>query len=310
MKQLPPLLAIVGPTAVGKTQLSIEVARALDAEILSADSRLLYRGMNIGTAKPSLAEREMVPHHLIDVADPDQTWSLTTYKAAALDVISDLHARQKLPILVGGTGQYLTALIEGWNPPPRPDDDRLREELQTLAETHGHEALHARLVEVDPESAQRIQSTNVRRVVRALEITQLTGKPASEQRDKVLPTFRSLCIGLRRPRHELYQRIDQRLEQMLEAGFVAEVKGLLAKGYSPDTPSMSAIGYKQIGQYLQGDMDLEDALQQIRKKTRLYVRRQDTWFRKQLSEIHWVDVRPGVSHTLLDLTRSWLASSP
>jgi len=306
MKQLPPLIAIVGPTAVGKTHLGIEVARALDAEILSADSRLLYRGMDIGTAKPSRAERALVPHHLIDVADPDKAWSLTDYKTAALAVIRNLHARRILPVLVGGTGQYLTALIEGWNPPPRPSDDHLREELQDFAEAHGHAALHLRLAEVDPDSAHRIHPTNVRRVVRALEIYQITGRPASSLRLKEPPAFRTLCIGLRRPRQELFARIDERLMQMMDAGFVAEVQGLLAQGYSADLPSMSAIGYKQISQFLMGEIDLEDALRQIRKKTRLYVRRQDTWFRKQLPGIEWFDVQPGLADTLVGRIQSWL----
>src|SRR3990172_4383603 len=212
-----PLVAILGPTAVGKTQLSLRLASRLEGEIISADSRLLYRGMDIGTAKPTPEQRSLLPHHLIDVTEPDQPWSLATFRTAALEAIEAVQARGRLPFLVGGTGQYVRGTLEGWSPPPIPKDDSLRRELEGFAAANGQAALHARLVEIDPETGARIDSRNVRRVVRALEIFELTQRRPSEIRARTQPPFRSLKIVLSLPLPYLYSRIDQRVEAMLAA---------------------------------------------------------------------------------------------
>ncbi|MFP3854748.1 MAG: tRNA (adenosine(37)-N6)-dimethylallyltransferase MiaA, partial [Anaerolineales bacterium] len=230
MKPEHPLIAIIGPTAVGKTSVSIELARRMDGEIISADSRLVYRGMDIGTAKPTVEERSIVPHHLIDIVDPSETYSLAEYRKAALAVIGEVHQRGRLPFLVGGTGQYIRAVLEGWVPPPRPDDFSFRRRMEQWAEEHGHRALHDRLRRLDPARAAAIDPRNVRRVIRALEIYEITGVPPSKLRVKVPPPFEVLQIGLIRPREELYERIDQRIDDMLAAGWLEEIEKLMDQG--------------------------------------------------------------------------------
>ncbi|MCJ7823986.1 MAG: tRNA (adenosine(37)-N6)-dimethylallyltransferase MiaA, partial [Anaerolineales bacterium] len=255
-----PVIAILGPTAVGKTRISIPLAERFEGEIVSVDSRLIYRGMDVGTAKPTLEERTRVPHHLIDVADPDDTWNLAKFRDAALKVIHDIHGRGNVAFLVGGTGQYLRAILEGWTPPPRAESPELRETLDAIASSKGYDELHSQLQEVDPASALRIDPRNVRRVIRALEIFHLTGMPASLQRVKEPPSFEILRIGLALPRAELYQRIDKRIDLMIAAGWIEEVQELIGIGFSPDLPSISAIGYAQFSAYLAGEMDLETAI--------------------------------------------------
>jgi tRNA dimethylallyltransferase len=306
LKKHPPIVVFLGPTAVGKTKWSLRIAEKLEGEIVSMDSRQIYRGMDIGTAKPTAEERSRIRHHLIDVADPDETWGLAEFRRAALDAIADIHSRHRLPFLVGGTGQYITALLEGWVPPSRPPDEMLRKELEAFARQHGVEALHARLAEVDPLSAERIAGTNVRRVIRALEIFMSAGIPASQLRRKESPHFCALKIGLYLPRRELYQRIDTRIEAMMEAGFVEEVRALLDQGYDPDLPSMSAIGYKQVASALLGKLSMEEAIQQMRRSTRQFVRRQANWFKRSDPDIHWFDVSEEIEGALLGLIRSWL----
>jgi tRNA dimethylallyltransferase len=300
------VVAILGPTAVGKTDLSIKLAKRLEGEIISMDSRLLYRGMDIGTDKPTLQQRNLVSHHLIDVAWPDENWSLARFQAIALRAIQEVHSRNRLPILVGGTGQYMTAILEGWLPPPKAADRAYREELAKFAEEHGKAALHQRLRDVDPESAERIHATNLRRVVRALEIYQLTGEPPSKIRRKEPPPFRSLRIGLQMPRDQLYARIDSRIDEMIHSGLLSEVQELLDAGYGPELPSMSAIGYKQIADALSGKVPLEEAIQEMRKLTRQFVRRQANWFKPSDPKIHWFDVRQDVEEDILLLIREWL----
>ena len=254
----PPLITLIGPTAVGKTELAIRLAEACAGEIVSADSRLFYRGMDIGTAKPSLEERRRAPHHLIDVADPDEPWSLAMFQKAAQEAIAGIHARRKLPLLVGGTGQYVRAVVEGWVPPPQAPDPDLRRRLETWAEEIGPEELHARLAVVDPEAARRILPGNLRRTIRALEVIFHTGRRFSEQQRKKETPYHLIQIGLTRPREELYRRIDARIEAMFANGFVEEVRGLLERGYAPDLPTLSAIGYGETCAYLRGEISLED----------------------------------------------------
>ncbi len=299
------IVAVFGPTAVGKTEAAIQVAEKLDAEIISIDSRQIYRGMDIGTAKPTAEQRARVPHHLIDVADPEHPWSLVDFSRAALAAIDAIHARRRLPLLVGGTGQYFAAILEGWQPPPKESDPELRRELEDYAAGHGSRALHERLREIDPISARRIDHRNVRRVVRALEICHINGAPASSLRRKEPPPFDVLRIGLAMPREELYARIDRRIDEMMDAGFVEEVNMLLAKGFRPESAPMSAIGYRQIGEYLQGKLTLEDAVLKIRRLTRQFVRRQANWFKADDPEIHWIDADPDAEAKMLSLIELW-----
>ncbi len=309
MRKSQPVIAILGSTAVGKTRISIPLAERFEGEIVSVDSRLIYRGMDIGTAKPTLEERKRVTHHLIDVTDPDDTWNLAKYSDAALNVINDIHGRGKVPFLVGGTGQYLRAILEGWIPPASAESPGLREKLEAIATDEGHTVLHRQLQEVDPASAERIDPRNVRRVIRALEIFHTTGVPASLQREKVPPPFEILRIGLSLPRAELYQRIDQRIDLMIEAGWIEEVQGLIDCGYSPDLPSLSAIGYAQLAAYLSGEMDLDNAIVEIRRLSRQFVRRQANWFKADDPEIEWFDAVTGVEERISAVIKRWLSGS-
>jgi tRNA dimethylallyltransferase len=305
---LPPLACLVGPTAAGKTEVALILAERLEAEIISADSRLLYRGMDIGTAKPS---RRTAPgsHHLVDVADRDETWSLAQVRGAVLESAADITARGRLPLMVGGTGQYVRAILEGWAPPPRGDDPDVRMRLEAFARDAGPAALHARLLQVDPSSAVRIDARNVRRVVRALEINEVTGQPASTQRRRQAPPYRILRLGLTAPRAELYARIDVRIDRMLEQGWVSEVRRLMARGFEPGLPSFSAIGYRQIVEVVQGRRSLAEAVSEIRRRTRILVRRQANWFKPDDTSITWFEYRPGVSDEMEAEVRRWQAAA-
>ncbi|HWQ05268.1 MAG TPA: tRNA (adenosine(37)-N6)-dimethylallyltransferase MiaA [Longilinea sp.] len=284
-----PLVVILGPTAVGKTDISIQLAEKLNGEIISADSRLFYRGMDIGTAKPSAVERQRVPHHLIDVCNPDETWSLAVFQKAAQVAIQEVHGRGKLPFLVGGTGQYIRAVIEGWDIPNQQPDFKLREALENWAIEIGPLELHRRLAVIDPKAANRILPGNVRRTIRALEVIFGTGKRFDEQRLKTGPAYSLLLIGLTRPRAELYTRVDARIEEMVKDGFLEEVKGLLEKGYKAELPSMSAIGYREMVAVALEKLSREATLTQMKSLTHQFVRRQANWFKQSDTAIHWFD---------------------
>ncbi len=291
--QLPPdklpLIVILGPTAVGKTKLSLQLAKKYQGEIISADSRLFYRGMDIGTAKPSKEELQIVPHHLIDVTDPDDTWSLGRYKDACVRLIDEIHRRGNIPFLVGGTGQYIRAITDGWVVPKLSPDERLREVLNEWGEEIGAEALYERLKVIDPEAAEKILPGNMRRMVRALEVIFKTGQKFSSLRKKEPVPYNVLQIGLDRPRHIIDERIDARVDEMMQNGFLEEVAHLLAH-YSKDVPSMTAIGYSQLAEYLEGSLDLDEAVEEIKKVTRKFYRRQMTWFKKGDERIDWFDL--------------------
>jgi tRNA dimethylallyltransferase len=306
---LPPVVALIGPTGVGKTLGAVELAEQIGAEIISADSRLLYRGMDVGTAKPSPELRRRVAHHLIDVADPEQVWSLADYRRAALQVIQEVHGRRKLPVLVGGTGQYITAILEGWTPPVGAADPVLRRELEAYAVEHGPAGLHRRLQQVDPARAAALDPRNVRRVVRALEVYQLTGRPASELQGQSSPEFRSLWLGLSLPRPVLYRRIDDRIRRMLQGGLLDEVGALLEHGLTPDHPTMSAIGYRQVAEYLLGEKTLVEAEAEMRRLTRKFIRRQANWFKPEDERIHWFVADEQVVSRMAARVRAWLAAS-
>jgi tRNA dimethylallyltransferase len=285
----PSLILLVGPTAVGKTEIAIQLAERIPSggEIVSADSRLFYRGMNIGTAKPTREEQARVRHHLIDIANPDEILSLAVFQKMATEAIADIHARGKLPLLVGGTGQYVRAVTEGWSPPEVKPDKKIRDELGKMKDEKGEEWLHERLKSLDPEAAEKIDARNFRRTIRALEVILTTGKKFSEQRGQSDSPYHLITIGLTRPRPALYARVDERIESMFANGLLDEVKGLLAKGYSSDLPTMSAIGYRECVSVIEGKLSVEQAKAEMRRATRIFVRRQSNWFKESDPNIHW-----------------------
>jgi len=303
-----PLILIVGPTAVGKTELAIQLAERLNSEIVSADSRLFYRGMDIGTAKPTREEQARVPHHLIDIATPDEILSLAVFQQKAHKAITDIHTRNKIPFLVGGTGQYIRAVTEGWSPPEVKPDERLRNELGKMKEEKGSEWLYAKLESLDPEAASKIDPRNMRRTIRALEVIMTTGRKFSEQRGQIESSYHLISIGMTRPRAELYERVDQRIEMMFAKSFLDEVKSLLAKGYSPSLPTMSAIGYRECIKVIKGELSEEQAKAEIRRATRIFVRRQANWFRESDPNIRWFRVEEGVESNIESYIRASIAS--
>jgi len=283
-----PLVVILGPTAVGKTALAVQLARHFDGEIVSADSRQFYRGMDIGTAKPTAEELNVVPHHLINVSTPDETWSLAAFKREAAVVIAEIQSREKLPFLVGGTGQYIYGLLEDWQIPRQEPDSRLREVLEKWGRQLGPYLFHQKLAVIDPAAAAVIQPQNIRRTVRAFEVIFLSGKRFSEQRKMGISPYSTLKIGMTRPRAELYARVDARISAMLADGLVDEVKRLRSQGYSADLPTLSAIGYREINAYLDGSMTLDEAVVIMKRLTREYIRRQANWFKENDPGIHWI----------------------
>ncbi len=283
----PPLLIILGATAVGKTGLGITIAQQLNGEIINADSRQTYQYMDIGTAKPTPEQQAQAVHHLLDLVPPDKTLSLAQYQSIAYEKIAEITQRNKLPVLVGGTGQYLTAVEEGWSIPEVPPDDTLREKLEAEAAEFGNETLLERLRLIDPEAAEKIHPNNVRRVIRALEVYEVTGIPISVLQRKKPPPYRIRVLGLTMEREALKARADIRLGQMMAAGFLQEVKLLLARGYTTDLPAMSALGYRELAAHLQGKYTLEEALAQTRIATHQFIRRQEIWFRGHDNGILW-----------------------
>jgi tRNA dimethylallyltransferase len=305
----PPLIAIVGPTAVGKTALALCLAADLDGEIVSADSRLFYRGMDIGTAKPTPEERAQVPHHLIDIVLPDETVGLAEFQEQAYAAIDGVHARGKLPLLVGGTGQYVRAVLAGWRIPRVPPNPDLRAELETQAEREGCTALHARLIQLDPVAAERIDPRNVRRVVRALEVCMITGEPISEQQGQSPPPYHILQLGLTMARETLYDRADARVGAMMAAGLEDEVRRLLEAGYTWELPAMSGLGYIQFKPHFAGQATLQDVDDEIKSATHSFIRRQYNWFRLNDPNIRWFDVTQTSFAEIKAATSAWLVEN-
>lgn len=294
------LIAVVGATASGKTQLAIRLAERIGGEVVNADSRQVYRGMDIGTAKPTPAEQARVTHQLFDIADPWEEYSLALYRAQATAALDDAWERGRPPILVGGTGQYVWALLEGWTVPEVAPDVALREELREFAERVGVEALHERLAAVDPVAAGRIDARNVRRVIRALEVHAHTGQPISDAQAKCGVDFDWTAIGIDVPRDELDRRIAARTHAMFAGGFVEEVRALLDSGVAPDAPAMSSIGYREVVSYLEGGMTLAEAEARTAQVTRRLARRQSGWFRPGDERIRWVrSIEEGVNAVAL-----------
>ena len=299
--QLPiekPLIIIIGPTAVGKTELSINLAEELNGEIISADSRLFYRGMNVGTAKPSSADQNRIRHFLIDVANIDETWSLAIFQEAVFRIAEEIRGRGNVPFLVGGTGQYVRAIIEGWCIPPQEPNSELREKLQSWGCAIGSEKIYEKLQILDPIAAEKIEPRNMRRTIRALEVIFSTGRLFSAQRDRKPIDFQYKLVGLLRDRKELYQRIDKRIDCMFRAGLLEEVQAILDDGFERNLPSLSAIGYKEAIALLHGEIDQEEAIRLIKRRTRQYVRRQANWFKESDPKIQWFKMKPGVNEVI------------
>ncbi len=285
------LVAIVGPTGVGKSKLALRLAQTFESEILSADSRQVYRHMDIGTAKPSREELSLVPHHLINIVNPDEDFSLAQYQELAYRAIDDIHQRNKLPILVGGSGMYVWSVLEGWGIPRVSPDLEFRHSLEEKATKVGEDELYQELEEIDPVAAQRIDRRNIRRTIRALEVHRGTETPFSQLQHRKTSPFNTLIIGLTADRAELYRRIDLRVDEMIKQGLVAEVEKLINMGYDFNMPAMSGIGYKQIGMFLNGELTLATAIQQIKFETHRFVRHQYNWFQLKDDRIQWFDIQ-------------------
>lgn len=284
------LVAIIGPTAVGKSQLAARLAQSFDTEIVSADSRQIYRYMDIGTAKPSPEELSLILHHLISIVDPDDEFSLAQYQQLAYEAIKDIQQRNKLALLVGGSGQYVWSVLEGWEIPKVPPDEKFRHSLEERVAKGGKDELYLELVRVDQVSARRIGRHNVRRIIRALEVYNSTGILPSQLQRKREALFETMIIGLTMDRAKLYHRSDSRVDHMIEQGLVDEVRRLLDMGYGPDLPAMSSIGYKQIGMFIKGKLTLAAAIEQIKVETHRVVRHQYAWFGLKDDRIKWFDI--------------------
>lgn len=284
------VLVIVGPTASGKTALSVALAKVLQGEVISADSMAIYRYMDIGTAKPSLSEQAGVPHHLIDVVSPEESFSVVQFKEMAESVIDRVHQKNCIPVIAGGTGLYVNSLCYNVTFAETASNDTLRNELSQLADENGAEWLHAQLAEIDPVSASRIHPNNIRRVIRAIEVFRTTGVRISEQQEvsrTVSSPYRFHIIGLQCERSLLVERINRRVEDMIAHGLVEEVQSLLNRGYTRDMQSMQAIGYKELVNYLENHISLSEAIEQIKIGSRQYAKRQMTWFQK-LDGVKWL----------------------
>ncbi|WP_410768583.1 tRNA (adenosine(37)-N6)-dimethylallyltransferase MiaA [Fontibacillus sp. BL9] len=290
----PKLLVLLGPTAVGKTSLSIEVAKKFSCEIISGDSMQVYRGMDIGTAKITPEEMQGVRHHLIDVLEPDEPFSVARFQDWCKELIPEIHGRGNLPFIVGGTGLYIESVCYEFQFTEAGADDAFRAEQQSIADRQGPEVLHAKLAKIDPKSADRLHPNDVRRVIRALEVFHLTGETLSsslERQNKQSPY--DLCfIGLTMDRQMLYNRIEQRIDGMIAAGLIGEVRQLLDRGFSRDLISMQGLGYKEIAEHLEDGLPLDLAVEKLKRDTRRFAKRQLSWFR-HMKDISWVDVGDG-----------------
>ena len=275
------VLVICGATASGKTSLSLDCAEKLNGEIVSADSMLVYRGLDIGTAKPSMDERRGIPHHMIDVVSPKESFSVSDYENMALPIVEELLAHGKTPIICGGTGFYINSLLYKSQFGNVGADEKIRAKYENLAETHGKEYVHAILCEKDPESAEKLHYNDVKRVIRALEIYDITGRPKSAQQDKPIPRFDFVSVSIEYPRETLYERINLRVEQMFQNGLVDEVKGLLQDGVTEDMQCMQGIGYKEIAEGLRIGASESEMIELVQKNTRNYAKRQQTFFKRQ-----------------------------
>lgn len=303
----PPLIVILGPTAVGKTELSLSLCERFQGEVVSADSRQIYRFMDIGTAKATSQEQQRVPHHLLDVRDPDQVMSVAEYQQLAYATINAIHTRGHVPFLVGGTALYLRAVVEGLRIPEVAPNPTLRAELEKELADKGVDALFSRLQSIDPATAAVIDGRNPRRVLRALEIKLITGKSKVELEGAEPPPYRILQIGLTRDREKLYPRIDLRVEQMVAQGLVSETQSLIERGYQPSLPSMTSLGYRECIAYLRGELTLSEMTATIKTETHRFVRHQATSFRR-LTDLHWFDLEIASFSQVAELIENFLSS--
>ncbi|MFA5839647.1 MAG: tRNA (adenosine(37)-N6)-dimethylallyltransferase MiaA [Candidatus Margulisiibacteriota bacterium] len=293
-------IILLGPTAVGKSKAAVELALQINGEIISADSMQVYRGMDIGTAKPTKEEQKGIPHHLIDIRNPEESWTVSDFVEQSNHLTIQLSSKGKTPIIVGGTGLYLWTLINGYNFAGIKSDEAIRKRLEELPPS----TLYAQLSTVDPLSAQKIHPHNKKRVMRALEVFELTGEPISKQQEKLAngKQLTATIIGLTLPRNQLYEHIEQRIENMIKAGLIDEVKGLLDKGYSKGLTSMQALGYKEVVEFLEGRWDREKLIYELKKRTRHFARRQMTWFRR-FRNVQWIDATPENLNNLAKFAR-------
>ncbi|MFA5628974.1 MAG: tRNA (adenosine(37)-N6)-dimethylallyltransferase MiaA [Dehalococcoidales bacterium] len=302
------IIAIVGPTGIGKSNLAISIGQKFDCEIISVDSRQVYRFMDIGTAKPPPQEMALVPHHLIDIINPDEPYSLAEYQEQCLSKIEDISQRNKVPVLVGGSGQYVWAVLEGWSIPKVVPNIEYRQLLEKKAEEVGTQALYQQLQALDPKAAEKIDKFNTRRVIRALEIVHNSKDNKQNKEVQKEAQYNALIIGLTTEREELYRRVDKRVDLMIENGLIAETRRLLQSGYSEDLPSMSGIGYKQTVMYINGQISLDEAIRQIKYDTHRYVRSQYNWFKLKDDRIKWFDVQNDIEPDIINLIKDFLIS--
>ncbi|NLI94006.1 MAG: tRNA (adenosine(37)-N6)-dimethylallyltransferase MiaA [Peptococcaceae bacterium] len=288
-----PLIIIIGPTAVGKSALGVELALQIQGEIISGDSVQVYQKLNIGSAKPSAEEQKGVPHHLIDFLDPTEPFTVARFQTMTRDLITEIRARGKTPIIVGGTGLYIRSILDDYSF-PEEGSDLIKNKWLEYARTHGNLQLHGILAECDPASAQKLHPNDTSRIIRALEVYELTGKPLSAQRDYLEKEYSHLdesilYVGLTAPRSLLYERINQRCELMIEAGFIREVSSLLQEGYSPQLKAFQSIGYRHVVNYLRGILTFEEMMRLFKRDTRRFAKRQLTWFRRD-PRVKWYDI--------------------
>ena len=292
MKNKENLFILLGPTAIGKTEVSISLAQKMKGEIISADSMQIYKYMDIGSAKVTKEEMDGVKHHLVDILYPDEEFTVANYKSKAKQLIAELNSENKIPIVAGGTGLYINSLVYDLNFTEVPPNEEFRRKLEIIAEQKGNEYIHERLENIDEESSKKISPNDQKRVIRALEIYEVTGKTMSEYNKdfrKPVEAYNLVMIGLNMDRARLYERINQRVDIMIERGLIEEVKSILAKGYNKDLVSMKGIGYKEIIMYLENIITLEESIELIKQKSRNYAKRQLTWFRRD-DRIKWIDL--------------------
>jgi len=291
------VVVILGPTAVGKTEVGIELAQRWNAEIISADSSAVYRGLDIGSAKPTPEEQQRVRFHLIDVVNPDEVFTAARFRELALQAIEDIQRRGKRVLIVGGTGLYIRVLLHGFSLAPPPADPEIRAHWKAELERVGAPALHERLKQIDPVAAARIHPNDAVRITRALEVYEMTGVPISQWQRRAEAELPALKIGLTMPRELLYQRIDARVDQMIQRGMLQEVQQLLQKGYNPEQPALKGLGYRHLIGYIQGRVSWDEAVRLWKRDTRRFAKRQMTWFRKEPG-IHWIDASYGKDHVV------------
>ena len=300
------LVAVVGPTAAGKSALAIEIAHSFGGEVINADSRLLYRGLDIGTAKPPVEQRNGVPHHLVDILDPEEPYSLAAFLDDSRRLIDEIASRGHLPILVGGTGQYMWGLLEGWDVPRVGPDPELRQSLEKMLDDRGLDSLVACLADLDPEVGETIDLRNPRRVMRAIERARAGESGTGGRLSTDAPPYDAFVIGLTADRKTLYERIDDRIGGMVSQGWADEVKDLLTAGVASDAPGMSAIGYRDMARHVRGEITLDELNAAVKKATRALVRRQYNWFKLADPRIAWIEARPGAAAKANESTGSWL----